>query len=573
MASTAPLPLALLIDSLDDEYQVAVVRGALSAARALGVALLCVPGGRVRDPVAERAARNIVFDLVNAETVGGVVAVTSVIGSAIGPLELEAWLERFRGLPLCCVGIPIPGHVSVDVDNSGGIRELVLHLAKVHGRKHIAFVRGPTASAEASVRFQAFRDALEEAGLPFDPRLAAPGDFFKASGRAAVDTLLQDHRPPHQIDALVAANDYMALGAMEELWRRHVAVPDDIAVVGFDDVDSARFARPALATVSQPSEQLGRHGVEAAFKMAEGRTPPSTSLPTKLVLRSSCGCSSAEIGLASNVGLSMGRGVETSFVQRRHAILAEMARAAAGRLGAAGSGWDALLLDGLIADLRGGSRASCFRSLEGILQKLEHAPVAGLILQDVLTALRRQSLPCVASVPKARDQLEEILNETRVLVSIFSEQAVERRTRTARERQRTFENTMRSALFSNTAELSQAAAETLPELGLDACVVAALDEPDDRARGARLLFGFGGRDRISVAAPTQINRLPAHPLLEHGGRVRVLLPLVAFGRTLGAAVVTMARVPDDELEQLREFLGMALDILRHMRDRGRAVRT
>src|SRR5580658_10805383 len=104
MASTAPLPLALLIDSLDDEYQVAVVRGALSAARVLGVALLCVPGGRVRDPVAERAARNIVFDLVNAETVSGVVAVTSVIGSAIGPVELEAWLERFRGLPLCCVG-------------------------------------------------------------------------------------------------------------------------------------------------------------------------------------------------------------------------------------------------------------------------------------------------------------------------------------------------------------------------------------------------------------------------------------------------------------------------------------
>src|SRR5580700_7011365 len=113
MASTAPLPLALLIDSLDDEYQVAVVRGALSAARVLGVALLCVPGGRVRDPVAERAARNIVFDLVNAET--------SVIGSAIGPVELEAWLERFRGLPLCCVGIPIPGHISVEVDNSGGI--------------------------------------------------------------------------------------------------------------------------------------------------------------------------------------------------------------------------------------------------------------------------------------------------------------------------------------------------------------------------------------------------------------------------------------------------------------------
>ena len=87
------------------------------------------------------------------------------------------------------------------------------------------------------------------------------------------------------------------------------------------------------------------------------------------------------------------------------------------------------------------------------------------------------------------------------------------------------------------------------------------------AGGARLLFGFGARDRIEVASPTRINRLPVHPLLEHGGRVLVLLPLVAFGRTLGAAVVATSRVPDDELEQFREFLGMALDMLRRVRDR------
>ncbi len=569
MASTARLPLALLIDTLDDEYQVAVVRGAFSAARGLGVALLCVPGGRVRDPDAECAARNVVFNLVNAETVCGVVAVTSVIGSAIGPVQIEAWLKRFRGLPLCCVGVSIPGHVAIEVDNSGGIRELVLHLAQEHERKHMAFVQGPAASAEANVRFRAFRDALEEAGLPFESHLAVEGDFTKASGRAAVRALLEDHRPPHQIDAVVAANDYMALGAIQELWQRHVEVPDVIAVVGFDDVDSSRFARPALTTASQPTEQLGSHGVEAAFKIVEGQKSASAALATKLVLRSSCGCSAAEVGLASSVApSSMGRGVETSFVQRRHAILAEMVRAAAGRVGAAGSGWDVRLLDGLIGELRGASSAGFCHALERILQKLEHAPVAGVILQDVLTALRRQSLPCVSGEPSAREQLEATLNEARVLVSVFSEQAVERRARTARERQRAFESAMRSALFSDTAELSQAAAETLPELGVDACVVAALEQPNDTAGGARLLFGFSAHDRIAVASPTQINRLPAHPLLEHSGRLLVLLPLVAFGRALGAAVVAMSRVPGDELEQFREFLGMALDMLRRVRDRG-----
>ena len=567
MVSSARLPLAVLIDTLDDEYQVAVVRGAFSAARELGVALLCVPGGRVHDPVAERAARNVVFDLVTAETVSGVVAVTSVIGSAVGPAELKKWLERFRGLALCCVGVPIPGHVTVEVDNSDGIRELVLHLAQEHSRKHIAFVQGPAASVEASVRFQAFRDALDEAGLPFEPRLVVDGDFLKASGSTAVRTLLEHHRPPHQIDALVAANDYMALGAMEELWRRHIEVPDDVAVVGFDDVDSARFARPALTTASQPTGQLGKRGVEIAFEIAGGRMPSSALLPTKLVLRNSCGCAS-EAGLASSIWPSLGAGVETSFVQRHQTIVAEMARAAAGRLGAVGSDWEVRLLDGLISDLRGGSSVSFRRALERVLEKLERAPVAGMILQDVLTALRRQALPCVGNVPSARDQLEDTLNEARILVSVFSEQAGERRARAARERRRAFENAMRSALFSDTAKLSQAAAETLPELGVDACVVAALEQPDDATGGARLVCGFGARERIIEASPIQISRLPVHSLLEHGGRVLVLLPLVAFGHTLGVAVMATTRVPDDEIEQLREFLGTALDVLRRVRGRG-----
>ena len=120
------------------------------------------------DPAPERAARNVAFELVNRETVSGVVAVTSVIGSAVGPAELGKWLERFAGLPLCCVGVDVAGKVVVEVDNAGGMRELVLHLAQKHGRRRIAFIRGPAASAEANTRFDAYRSALAEAGLDFD---------------------------------------------------------------------------------------------------------------------------------------------------------------------------------------------------------------------------------------------------------------------------------------------------------------------------------------------------------------------------------------------------------------------
>lgn len=561
MSSSPRLPFALLIDRLDDEYQVAVVRGALSAARELGVTLLCVPGGRVRDEDPEGAARNVAFDLVTAQTVSAVVAVTSVIGSARGPAELRGWLGRFRGLPLCCVGVPIRDYVTIEVDNSSGIRELVLHLAWHHGKKQIAFVRGPAASAEARVRFQAYRDALEEAGLPFEPRLAVEGDFLKPSGNAAVRSLFEDQRLPGRIDALVAANDFMALGAMQELWRRHVEVPQELAVVGFDDVDSARLAHPALTTARQPTEQLGRRGVETVYGLAEGRSPLSASLPTQLVLRHSCGCSTADVSLANSIRPVAGD-VEVAFAQQRHVILGEVARAGAGRLEAAGTGWEVPLVDGLIGELSRGNGGGFHRTLEQLLNKSEGASVTAAVLQDVLTALRWQSLPCVAGAPSVRDQLEDALHKARVVVSAFGEQAGERRARTARERRSVFESAMRSALFSGSAQLSQAAAETLPELGVDACVVAALERPNDAAGPARVLFGFGARDRIADASPIQLSQLPAHPLLEPDGRMAVLLPLVAFGKALGAAVVTTARVPDDELEHVREFLGAELDLLR-----------
>jgi phosphoserine phosphatase RsbU/P len=564
MVSQGPrLPVALLIDTLDDEYQVAVVRGALSAARDIGAPVLCVAGGRVGDSLPDRAARNSAFELVSAAAVSGVVAVTSVIGTAIGAKELGAWLGRFDGMPLCCVGVPIERRVTVEVDNSTGIREIVVHLAREHGRRRMAFIQGPSGSVEARARFLAFQAGLAEAGLKFDPRLAVEGDFRKPSGVDAVRTLLEERNPTDgPIDAIVAANDYMALGAMQELARRHIDVPSIMAVAGFDDVDSARFVRPALTTASQPTEELGRRGLMGVFELAQGRPFDSVSLPTKVVLRASCGCPTTEIGITVGVAAFATRSVEISFVQRRQTILAEMSRAGAGRLGAAGSGWETRLLDALIVELRGGGGSPFYRAFEQMLQKLERAPVAGIVLQDVLTALRRQSLPCVAGVASARDKLEDALHEVRVLLGVRSEEAAERRTREQREVERTFESAVRAVLFSSTAELSRVAAERLPDFGVDACVVATFDRPGDSGGQARILFGFGPRTQLAESEVTPARLLLRHPVFDNAGRVQVALPLVAFGQALGIAIVSTSRVPDRDLEEVREFLGTSLDTLR-----------
>jgi DNA-binding LacI/PurR family transcriptional regulator len=557
-----PLPVALLLDTFDDEYVVAMVRGALAAAKEAGVSILCVPGGRIADPDAERAARNFAFDAVTSENVSGVVAVSSVIGSAIGPVELSRWLERYRGLVTYCAGVPIAGLPSIEVDNASGIRELVLHLIRVHESRKIAFVRGPSASAEAEVRFAAFQAALAEGGVEFDANMVCEGDFSKASGVTAVRCLLDERRVPAQtLDAVVAANDYMALGVMQELWRRQIEVPDQVAVVGFDDVDSARLARPQLTTARQPIDQLGRRALAGALAVMAGKSGQSTTeLSTELVLRNSCGCASTEGALAAGVAAAPSGGLGMSFVQRRQIILAELARAAAGRLGALGSGWEARLLDALMLELRDGGRSSFYRAFEQLLTKLERTRVEGSVVQDVLSALRRQALPCVGGVPAARDGLEDALHEARVLASAFSETAADRRSRVGREQQRLCEVSLRSALFQGAAKLSEAAAERFPELGVEACVVLQFETSGDPASPAKLLFGFGPGARVSSRQTVRLAELPLHSVLGRAGSVRLLLPLVVRGKAGGVAVMAVSASPDHRIEELRDFLGTLLEI-------------
>jgi hypothetical protein len=348
---------------------------------------------------------------------------------------------------------------------------------------------------------------------------------------------------------------------MQELWRRQIEVPDQVAVVGFDDVDSARLSRPRLTTARQPIDQLGRRALAGILGVIAGKSGEGTTeLSTELVLRNSCGCASTEGALASGVAAAPSGGLGMSFVQRRQIILAEVARAAAGRLGALGSGWESRLLDALMLELRDGGRSSFYRAFEQLLTKLEGTRVEGSVVQDVLSALRRQALPCVGGVPAARDGLEDALHEARVLASAFSETAADRRSRTGREQQRLCEISLRSSLFQGPAKLSEAAAERFPELGVEACVAARFAKSGDPASQASLLFGFGPGARVASRQPVRLAELPLHSALGRAGSVRVLLPLVVRGKPSGVAVMAVSASPDHRIEELRDFLGTLLEI-------------
>jgi LacI family transcriptional regulator len=154
------------------------------------------------------------------------------------------------------------------------------------GHRRIGFIAGPTRLLCSRARLDGYRAALEGAGIPVDDALIVPGDFYHASGSTGASALLDLRKPP---TAVFAASDQMALGAIEALRRRGLRVPEDMSVVGFDDLPEVRWLSPPLTTVRQPLTEMGKVAARTVLRLARGEEldSPRLELATELVVRAS----------------------------------------------------------------------------------------------------------------------------------------------------------------------------------------------------------------------------------------------------------------------------------------------
>ncbi len=178
-----------------------------------------------------------------------------------------------------------PGH-SLGCDNQSGGYQAASHLVSL-GRKRIAFIGDASPAApELALRFEGYRRALHEAGLEVDPALQVAATSGFEPGYAAARRLLESGAG---FDALFAVTDALAIGAIQALKDAGVALPRDVAVVGFDDLPRAAYVTPALTTVRQDVQRAGELLVGNLVRLIEGKTVESTVMPTSLVVRESCG--------------------------------------------------------------------------------------------------------------------------------------------------------------------------------------------------------------------------------------------------------------------------------------------
>lgn len=213
-----------------------------------------------------------------------------------------SFVEQLRAanVPVIMIGKPIKelDVPCILVDNVGGARQMAHHFAE-HGFRRILVISGAPGNLDSNDRLYGFRLGLREAGLEEDSLIVREGDFSKESGyRVAEEFFAGD-----QAEAVFAANDRMALGALFYFNERGMRVPNDVALAGFDDAFFAEYVWPPLTTVRQPMYEIGVEAMRSMISWVEDATPRNSRiiLPTHLVIRGSCGCETPDAALRHQV--------------------------------------------------------------------------------------------------------------------------------------------------------------------------------------------------------------------------------------------------------------------------------
>ena len=272
-----------------------------------GANLICFRGGSLHDPMHPSTEPTAIYELLSRERVDGWVIGNIVADTPASFARLKDLLDRQLGHAVVSLRELRDDIPYVSMDNYQGTQEAVVHLIEVHGYRRIAFLRGPEAHPYAQERYRAYTDALQKYGLPLDPDLVTPPRYWSES---PIQVLLDERklRPSVDFDAVVAVNDWMALDAMSRLIAQGARIPQDVAVVGFNNNPASGVALPPLTTVAMPFQAQGQRTVEMLLTLlAGGSLREQVALPAQLVIRQSCGCQSPLVMQAAAGVITEGR--------------------------------------------------------------------------------------------------------------------------------------------------------------------------------------------------------------------------------------------------------------------------
>ncbi len=297
-ASKQRMNIALCVGMLESDFSYAVCEGALIAAKDLDVNLFVFPGGILElgnRPTEERNMRyhyqyNVLFSYPNVESFDAVIVEYGVITSLLEPEQKKEFLEGFGDVPILLLAGSEEGYSSITIDNQSGIKQAIRHLAEEHNCRKIGFVSGPRTNQDAIERLQAFRESVKELGLEDAESLIGYGDFTGYYPEITEELI----RKNSGIEAIVYANDQMAVSGYQAVRNMNLEPGKDILIVGFDDSPLAMTVEPYMTSVRVDIKEMAYRAVMACQDLVVGKEV-SLLVPSRLVSRESCGCNNANI--------------------------------------------------------------------------------------------------------------------------------------------------------------------------------------------------------------------------------------------------------------------------------------
>lgn len=272
LAGGRTLSVGVVTQAIDSPFYGVALRGIEEELSQAGYSPLFVSGHWN----AEEERRCI--EVLRSRRVDGMIILT-------GRLSDEALRNLAKAMPVVITGrtLTAPGLYALDFNNFEGARLATHHLLSL-GHRNIAFISGDPVHPDAAERLRGYRAALEAAGVRYRPALVMPGKYFEESGLMAVERLIDSREP---FTAIFSANDQMAFGAALALHRRGLRVPDDVSLVGFDDLAGAEHSIPPLTTIHQAAHELGRLAAVSLLQLLAGQAPEGTLPEPRLIARAS----------------------------------------------------------------------------------------------------------------------------------------------------------------------------------------------------------------------------------------------------------------------------------------------
>lgn len=538
--------VGVVITRIMNGYELEMMRGVQRAAQELDYHVLVYEGG-------ETSSSWDVFKLLHEAPLDGVL-LSATLSHIVSPSVLQEIVSAVEHLPVVTMALPLPERPMVLPDNVGGVRAVVEHLIHVHGYQRIGFLRGPVGQAEAEQRYQAYLETMQAHGLDVPPTWVVQASYRRQDGPMAMARLLEQ---APDLQAVVGVNDQLLLGALPYLRERGLRVPQDLALVGFDDDPEARFGPIPFTTVRQDIAGIGYRAMRLLQALLVGEPVPDvTTVPTLLRIRRSCGCIPTlsqgvfayerevpEAWQTPSAALCPELKPEASLEERYQTYEAHV-RPLLQRYGLPETPWLRPLWESFIAALKHQERSRFFTALYSALETARLQGVDVNLGQAVLSVLRA----CVmASLDPATERpcAEDCLHEARQIVGDVAYRTQAYHPLTEEYLGRVVYDFQRDvATVLNLNELGRVLEQHLPCLEVPEAHLMLYTDPTHTQ--ARLMLSYDGQGayKVDMAPYPAMNILPGTLFAPERRETRLIVPLLFRDQLLGFGLFNFGPIRD-----------------------------